>query len=77
MMAYLSLLVLTAWTIVLLRLLGARATLSERTYLTYLLLGASLGVLAMPLVRLLFAPYGEFWPYQRLLISVGWQAVLL
>ncbi|MEE9233831.1 MAG: hypothetical protein V3U28_00125, partial [Candidatus Acidoferrales bacterium] len=51
--------------------------MSERTYLTYLLVGASLGVLAMPLVRLLFAPYGEFWPYQRLLISMGWQAVLL
>ena len=72
-----SMVVLTVWTLVALRVVGARATLGLRTFGIYLLLGALLGITCIPLVRGLAAPYGEQGLYVNYLFSLGFQAVLL
>src|SRR2546426_1091871 len=72
-----SVLLLALWTLAVLRVLGLRATLSGRTLGTYLLLGALLGMIAIPLVRELGAPYGEQGPYVNEVLSLGDQALLL
>lgn len=57
-MALLSLCVMAVWTLVVLRLLAMRATLSMRTYFTYLLVGAMIGPFAAPVALKFLSPYG-------------------
>jgi hypothetical protein len=78
-MPLLSLILLAAWTMVLVRLAGARATLGDRTFLIYLLQGAFLGTVGMRLIQRLFDPYGLLTatPWIVLLIATAWQLSLL
>ena len=56
-MALISLFLIAAWTVVVIRLFAARATLSERTYGTYLTLGALMALTAAPLAEKFIFPY--------------------
>lgn len=69
-MALLSLLLMALWTLAVLRLLAVRATLSTRTFLTFLLLGAMIGPVAVPLAERFIAPYGWGGNYPHFLIAV-------
>lgn len=76
-MAILSLLIMAIWTWLALRLAGVRATLRERTFATYLVLGALLGLILLPLSAKLLAPYGENGPWLTLMASMGRQGILV
>ena len=65
------------WTLVVVRLVAGRATLSDRTFATFLALGVLLGCLGGPASQKLFAPYGEDGPWIALLVALARQAVLL
>jgi hypothetical protein len=71
-MPLLSLLLLAAWTVALIRLGGARATLSDRTFLIYVLQGAFLGTVGPRLILRLFDPYSMLTlsPWIALLIAM-------
>lgn len=56
-MALLSLLFMAIWTVVVVRIFSARATLSDRTYLSHIALGALLAVTAVPLAEKVIIPY--------------------
>lgn len=58
-MALLWLVVVVLWTLLVLRVVGARATLSERTFATYLVLGALLAIAAAPPLASLVNPYNQ------------------
>jgi hypothetical protein len=76
-------LLLGAWTLVLVRMLCARATIRLRTILTYVLFGALVGPAVIPVLQKFVAPYG--WssesPLGRLLpplaVGIGSEALLL
>lgn len=76
-MPVLQLLILAAWTLLVVRLFAWRATLRNRTFATYLILGAFLGITAVGLSQRLLTPYGETQPFPYWLAAVGRQAVLL
>lgn len=56
-MALLSLLLLAAWTLVVIRLFAVRATLSDGVFLTYIMLGALMALTAAPLAEKFIIPY--------------------
>lgn len=76
-MALLSLLLLAVWTLLVIRVACARATLSERTLLTYLVAGVLLGTVISPLTQKLFAPYNETGPWVAFWVCLARQAILL
>jgi len=76
-MSLLSLLLLAVWTLVVIRVLCARATLSERALVTYLLAGVLLGTVISPVIQKLFAPYNETTPWVTFFVSLARQSVLL
>lgn len=76
-MALVELLLLVVWTLLAVRIFAARATIGERTLLTYLVAGAILGPLALPFTQKLFAPYNETGPWIFLFISLLRQALLV
>jgi len=55
------------WTYLIVRLVAARSTLSNRTLLTYALAGWMIGIVALPLVDRLILPYGHELSADRLL----------
>ena len=57
-MAVFQLVILAVWTVVVIRILSARATLPGRVVAGYLLLGGLLAFTALPLVDRLIGPYG-------------------
>jgi len=60
---------IACWTIIVIRLLAARATLSERTFLAYLFVGMLFGPLALQTLRWLVYGYG--WNLQSTILSVA------
>lgn len=64
-MAILSLFIMAIWTRLALRIAGARATLSERTSATQLVLRALLGLVLLPLSAKILAPMGRVAPGRR------------
>ena len=72
-----SLLALALWTFVVVCVLGARATLRSRTFATFLVLGALMAVVILPIVSKVFAPYGERGTLLNVLLAIGWQLALL
>ena len=78
-MALLSLILLAAWTVLLVRLACVRATLSDRSFFIYLLQGAFIGTVGMRMIQRLFDPYATFAlsPWIALLVALAWQLSLL
>jgi hypothetical protein len=78
-MALLTLILLAAWTVLLVRLVCIRATLSDRTFLIYLLQGAFIGTVGMRMIQRLFDPYASYAlsPWIALLVALTWQLSLL
>jgi hypothetical protein len=56
-MALITFLLMTAWTLLLVRLLAVGATLSDRTFLVYIGLGALMALSASPLAEKFIIPY--------------------
>ncbi len=56
-MALIALVLVAAWTLIVVRLFAVRATLSGRTVATYLALGALMALTAAPLAEKLLVPY--------------------
>jgi hypothetical protein len=75
--ALLWIVLLAIWTVVFARLICARATLSERTFATYLVMGAFLGLSIMPFIQKLLDPYGDGGAPASWMVSLGRQAALL
>jgi hypothetical protein len=71
------LLLLAAWTILVVRLLGARATLGLRAFLSYLLLGILLAPVIEPLIYKLISPYGTSGPWTQEMLAATTQIALL
>jgi hypothetical protein len=70
---------LALWTLLLIRVGAARATLSRRTFLLFLLQGAFLGTIGMRLIQRLFDPTG-LWihnPWITFLVTLSWMLSLL
>lgn len=77
-MALLWLVVVVLWTLLVLRIVGARATLSERTLATYLVVGALLAIAAAPPLASLVNPYGQQPSgFVLLLLTMGRMALVL
>ena len=76
-MALIALLLLAGWTVLVVRVLCARATLSGRSFLTFFLLGALLAPTASPMAEKLFAPYNDAGPWIAFFISLARQLPLL
>lgn len=76
-MPLIALLILALWTLVVVALLGSRATLSARTFATFLVLGLLMGGIILPVATKAAAPYGERGTLLYLLLAAAWQAALL
>jgi len=76
-MPLMQLLLLAMWTLVLVRALSLRATVSLRTLGTYLVLGAVLGPVALPVVHSFFNSYGSYQVYHWPFVAVGVELLLL
>lgn len=79
-MSLLSVLFLVIWTLVLLVFVRIRAALGVRTLVSFLVLGAVVGLLAVPFATKLVIPYSISSPYAPLLnlmAAIGTQAALV
>jgi len=76
-MPLMQLLLLAIWTLLLVRALSLRATVSLRTLGTYLILGAVLGPVALPVVHSFFNSYGSYQVYHWPFVAVGVELLLL
>jgi hypothetical protein len=76
-MPLMQLLLLAIWTLLLVRALSLRATVSLRTLGTYLVLGAVLGPVALPVVHSFFNSYGSYQVYHWPFVAVGVELLLL
>ena len=65
------------WALIVVRVLAFRATLSLRTLLTFLMLGAVVGPIALPLVQGFFNSYGSYQIYHWPVVAFGVELLLL
>jgi hypothetical protein len=72
-----QLLLLAIWTLLLVRALSLRATISLRTLGTFLILGAVLGPVAFPVVQSFFNSYGSYQVYHWPFVAFGVELLLL
>ena len=76
-MALIALILLAGWTALVVRLLCARATLSEKSLLTFFVFGALLGPIVSPMAQKLFDPYNETGPWLMFFVCLARQLPLL
>lgn len=65
------------YTLLVVRVFAARATVSERTIGTYLLFGGLYGLVAQPLLERVVSPYGEMGPWVAFFGALSLHAALL